>query len=203
MPAIDTPAAPIAAVGSAAIAASPRAAPVPAPERMVLDLASEAPAEEDTLIAQPAPLWRRLIAFTIDSAVVLGVLYLFILAAVATVGHHAAPSKLTGLDAMMANLHTYQSVVLPCAILGVLLATTYCAAFASLRSGRTLGRWAMGLKLVDARGSAPSVTRAVIRAVLAVVSFGFFLVGFWLALFDRKGQALHDKLTSTFVVRPL
>ncbi|RYZ38766.1 MAG: RDD family protein, partial [Myxococcaceae bacterium] len=26
--------------------------------------------------------------------------------------------------------------------------------------------------------------------------------GFWMALFDRRGQTLHDKLTSTFVVQP-
>jgi uncharacterized RDD family membrane protein YckC len=40
-----------------------------------------------------------------------------------------------------------------------------------------------------------------VRAALSLASFGLFLSGFWLALFDRRGQTLHDKLTSTFVVQ--
>ena len=47
------------------------------------------------------------------------------------------------------------------------------------------------------------VHRPLIRALFSFVSFGLCLSGFWLALFDRKGQTLHDKLTRTFVVRPL
>ena len=60
----------------------------------------------------------------------------------------------------------------------------------------------LGLRLVDTHGLAPAPTRAIVRALLSVVSFGLFLGGFWMALFDRRGQTLHDKLTSTFVVQP-
>jgi hypothetical protein len=42
----------------------------------------------------------------------------------------------------------------------------------------------------------------VVRALLSLISAGAFLGGFWLAIFDRRGQTLHDKLTRTFVVRP-
>lgn len=180
---------------------SPLAAP--AAMSQPLDLGSESAAPSRELRVEPASLWRRLLAFVIDSAVIVGVLWLFLLAAAAVTGLKAPPSQLTGLDALMLELHAYHAVALPGAILGVLLAGTYCAVFAFLRGGRTLGRWALGLRLVDARGQAPTPVRAVTRAVLAVLSFGLFLVGFWLALFDRRGQALHDKLTSTFVVRAL
>ena len=37
--------------------------------------------------------------------------------------------------------------------------------------------------------------------MLSLLSFALFLSGFWLALFDRHGQTLHDKLTKTFVVK--
>jgi uncharacterized RDD family membrane protein YckC len=56
---------------------------------------------------------------------------------------------------------------------------------------------------VDDSGAAPGPARALVRAALALVSFALFLAGFWLALFDRRGQTLHDKLTRTFVVRLL
>jgi uncharacterized RDD family membrane protein YckC len=183
--------------------ASPSLSSAPA---HVLELEPEPLAEQaDTSepLARPASLWRRLVAFAIDSAVVAGVLGLFLYLAVAASGMKAPASGLTGLDALMADLHAYESMWIPGAALGVILSVVYCAAFAFLRGGRTLGRWAMGLRLVDRRGASPSVVRAVLRAVLAVLSFGFFLIGFWLALFDRRGQMLHDKLTSTYVVRPL
>jgi uncharacterized RDD family membrane protein YckC len=67
--------------------------------------------------------------------------------------------------------------------------------------GQTLGRKLTGIQLVDRSGLPPLPTRAVIRAVLAGFSFLFFFAGYWLALFDRKGQTLHDKLTRTYVVR--
>jgi uncharacterized RDD family membrane protein YckC len=85
----------------------------------------------------------------------------------------------------------------------VVIAIAYSAAFAVLMNGRTFGRLMAGIRLVDRTGLPPSPTRAVIRALLAGVSFALFLGGFWLALFDRRGQTLHDKLTSTFVVRPV
>lgn len=168
-----------------------------------LDLAAESSAPRPEVHAEPASLWRRLLAFLIDAAVVGGILWVFLLAAAAATGLKAQPTHLIGLDALMIKLHAFQPVFVPGAILGLLLAGTYCAVFAFLRGGRTLGRWALGLRLVDERGLAPSPVRAIVRAALAVVSFAFFLFGFWLALFDRRGQTLHDKLTSTFVVRPL
>ena len=73
---------------------------------------------------------------------------------------------------------------------------------AFLWNGRTLGRLLLGLRLVDTHGVAPAPGRAIVRAILASLSFVLFLGGFWMALFDRRGQTLHDKLTSTFVVQP-
>jgi uncharacterized RDD family membrane protein YckC len=179
-------------------------APVAAPvSSAVAHAVAEVAPSPSEVQAEPASLWRRLLAFSIDTVVVLGVWWLFLLAAAAVIGVKPEPSHLSGIDAMMLELHAYQPVMVPGAVLGILLAGSYCAAFAFLRQGRTLGRWALGLRLVDARGGAPTPVRAVVRAVLAVVSFALFLVGFWVALFDRRGQTLHDKLTSTFVVRPL
>ncbi|MCA2978043.1 MAG: RDD family protein, partial [Myxococcaceae bacterium] len=81
------------------------------------------------------------------------------------------------------------------------VAFVYTTLFAFLWRGRTPGRLLLGIHLVDATGQAPHAGRALVRAALSLASFGLFLSGFWLALFDRKGQTLHDKLTSTFVVR--
>lgn len=179
-------------------------APTP-PEQAQLTTAETLPESVDThdIQADVAPLWRRLLAWAVDGIAIAGVLALYLWIASAITGFKSPASQLSGLDRFVARLHALQSILLPGAVLGLVIALAYSAAFAVLLDGRTLGRLVAGIRLVDRSGVAPSPTRAVIRALLSTLSFGLFLGGFWLALFDRRGQTLHDKLTSTFVIRPL
>ncbi len=151
--------------------------------------------------ARPASLWRRALAFTVDSALILGILAAYLAVAAAIVG--PTPTHLTGLDAWMARAHAMEHVLIPGLVLALVLALVYSAVAGFLWDGRTLGRRLLGIQLVDRSGLAPAPARAILRALLSALSFALFLGGFWLALFDRRGQTLHDKLTSTFVVRPV
>ena len=81
------------------------------------------------------------------------------------------------------------------------LGTAYGTLFAVAWRGRTIGRRLFDLYLVDSQGAPPTPARAMARSFVALISFALFLGGFWMALFDPKGQTLHDKLCSTFVVR--
>ena len=153
--------------------------------------------------ARPASLWRRAGALLLDSAVVLGVLAFYVWLATLLVRPAALRGpQMPGLDGWMARLHALHGVLLPVLILGALLAVVYSAVYAFLWGGRSPGRWVFGIRLVDRTGLAPAPGRAVARALLGLLSFGLCLAGFWLSLFDRRGQTLHDKLTRTFVVRP-
>jgi uncharacterized RDD family membrane protein YckC len=153
--------------------------------------------------ARPAALWQRISAFLVDGALVCGVLAIYVGLAAALIAPHGVPStQLTGIDGLMARVHQLHSVLAPCVALALVLGLVYTTAFALLWDGRTPGRRLLGIRLVDRTGLAPAPGRAVARALLAVVSFVPFLAGFWVALFDRRGQTLHDKLTQTFVVRP-
>jgi resuscitation-promoting factor RpfA len=163
----------------------PHAAGAPQP---VADTANEPDVESvEDVVAAPASLWRRVFAWLVDVAAIGLVVSGFFGAALAVIGK---PS-----------LSLLISVALPA--LGVVgfVAFVYTTLFAFLWRGRTPGRRLLGIHLVDASGHAPRAGRALVRAALSLASFGLFLSGFWLALFDRKGQTLHDKLTSTFVVR--
>ncbi len=153
--------------------------------------------------ARPASLWRRAGALLLDAAIVLGVCVLYLELAVWVV-HPAglrAP-QLPGLDGLVARLHAVHEVLPWALVLGTLLGVVYSSVFAFLWGGRSPGRWLFGIRLVDRRGLAPAPGHAIARALLAVVSFVVCLAGFWLSLFDRRGQTLHDKLTRTFLVRP-
>ncbi|RKH88179.1 RDD family protein, partial [Corallococcus praedator] len=152
--------------------------------------------------ARPASLWRRLLSFTVDTAAIGAVASAYIVLASSVAGVKSPQAGLTGLDAFVAWLRALHTVLLPGVVLVLVLATVYCAVAAFLWNGRTLGRLLLGLRLVDTHGMAPTPGRAIFRALLAGLSFVLFLGGFWMALFDRRGQTLHDKLTSTFVVQP-
>ncbi len=164
----------------------------------------ELPVAEPTsneIHARPASLWRRAMATLIDGAILGAIVtgYLWIATAITGTSPNAVQSS--GLDALVQWLKAWSTVLVPGAILSVIISAAYAAVFALLWDGRSPGRALLGLRLVDASGAPPGPARAVVRAVLSVVSFAVLLSGFWVALFDRRGQTLHDKLTSTFVVR--
>ncbi|HME92151.1 MAG TPA: RDD family protein [Myxococcaceae bacterium] len=153
--------------------------------------------------AQVAPVWRRLVAFFVDGIAISAIGALYLWAAFSIAGASGSPLRLSGIDRWVERIAAIQWAIISGLVLATLIALAYSAAFAVLWNGRTLGRLLAGVRLVDRSGLPPSPTRAVVRALLSAVSFALFLGGFWLALFDRRGQTLHDKLTSTFVVRAL
>ncbi len=191
---------------AAAFVQAPTPAPAPARVESELEALPRLPAAvpgEREVRARPASLWRRAGALRLDSTIVVGVFALFMELALLIVRPAAVRgAELPGLDGLVARLHAVHTVLPPALVLGALLAVVYSSVFAFLWGGRSPGRWLFGIRLVDRRGVAPAPGRALARALLGLVSFGLCLAGFWLALFDRRGQTLHDKLTRTFVVRP-
>jgi uncharacterized RDD family membrane protein YckC len=137
----------------------------------------------------------------VDTLVVVGFVSALLALAALVSGTHAV-TELPGLDGVMARLHALERIWIPGVVLGAVLAVVYCAVGAFLFGGRTLGRALAGIRLVDRSGMEPAPFRAVTRALLAFVSVALGFGGYWWALFDRKGQTLHDKLTATYVVRP-
>jgi uncharacterized RDD family membrane protein YckC len=158
-----------------------------------------APASRE-IHAAPASWWRRTIASVVDAAL-LTALWGVLLGLASKVAAKPPALHTVAGDAFGAQLAAFQALLLPAAGLAIILAVVYATVFGIV--GRSPGRLVAGLKLVDKSGLAPTPLRAAFRAVLAIPSFALFLAGFWLALVDRHGQTLHDKISRTFVVRPL
>jgi uncharacterized RDD family membrane protein YckC len=156
--------------------------------------------ESDQVFATVASLWRRIFASILDATVVCAVVVGLLFVALTLLGHKPAPPQLTGIEALIFQL---RPLAIPAGGLTVALGFGYTMLFASALKGRTFGRLLFGIRLVDASGKTPGFLRAFFRAVFALLSFALFLTGFWLGLFDRRGQTLHDKLTRTFVIRPV
>jgi uncharacterized RDD family membrane protein YckC len=110
--------------------------------------------------------------------------------------HVAALSWLAGrdrwLDLLLADLR-------PWCALAACLAIAWSWFFVSL-GGSTPGMMLLGQRIETLRGDPLTPPEALTRALWAVPSFALGLFGFALALFDARGQTLHDKLCGCVVV---
>jgi uncharacterized RDD family membrane protein YckC len=72
-----------------------------------------------------------------------------------------------------------------------------------LQHGRTPGKAVLGLQVVNQRtGDIPGFWRMVLREIIGRFLSGlFFGFGYLWALLDKNGQAWHDKLSGTVVVK--
>ncbi len=75
----------------------------------------------------------------------------------------------------------------------------YFVVFWSL-TGRTIGKWFMGLKVIRADGNPPTIGRSVIRFIGYGVSAIVFWLGYLWVLIDSDRQAWHDHMAKTWVV---
>jgi len=75
----------------------------------------------------------------------------------------------------------------------------YCILESSEKQG-TVGKMALGIKVVDANGNRISVLNALGRHFAKIVSAITIFIGYMMAGWDPKKQALHDKIADTYVV---
>ena len=68
------------------------------------------------------------------------------------------------------------------------------------KSGQTMGKMVLGIKIVGADGRPPSGGKAVLRYLGYVLNAIVLSLGFLWAAFDRKSQGLHDKIAGTYVI---
>lgn len=141
-----------------------------------------------------AGFWRRVAATLIDALlfyVVFGVLFA-VLSGVAR--GSASGSGGGGRSARLVIMNVMVIVV-------VVAAWIYSALLESSKSQATLGKKALGIKVTDAQGERISFGRATGRFWSKCVSAFAVGIGFLLAAFTGKKQALHDLMARTLVVR--
>ena len=77
----------------------------------------------------------------------------------------------------------------------------YFAAMQSSARQATFGKALVGLKVTDTSGARISFLRALGRELAKLISSFALMIGFLLAAFTQRKQALHDMVASTLVVR--
>ena len=128
--------------------------------------------------ARPAGFWRRAAAFGVDA--------LWLFCVIGALGFVLFGDPWPGAGAAW--------------LLGDLLpALVFIVGWAQF--GATPGKLLLDLRVVNAaNGERPGYVRAVIRYIGYFVSLLTLGLGFLWVVFDRRNQALHDKLAGTCVV---
>ncbi len=85
-------------------------------------------------------------------------------------------------------------------LLGIVAFWIYFAAMESSSRQATLGKMALGIKVTDLNGNRISFGRATGRYFGKFVSSLIFSIGFIMAAFTRRKQALHDMMAGCLVV---
>lgn len=86
-------------------------------------------------------------------------------------------------------------------LLGMVIAWLYSAVMESSPAQATLGKMAMGIKVTDLDGGPISFGRATGRHFGKIISGLLLLIGYIMAAFTERKQALHDIMAGCLVVR--
>ncbi len=83
----------------------------------------------------------------------------------------------------------------------ILINFLYYWLFTGLK-GQTLGKMALGIKVVDENGNIPGLGKAAMREIVGkfvcILTLG---IGYLMIAWDKKKQGLHDKIAETYVIR--
>ena len=134
-----------------------------------------------------AGFWRRLVAYLID--------YLIIGAGAFAVGF------LIGIVAGVAGADVNGGWLVAIYVITIAGYYLYYAFMESSANQATVGKIALGLKVTDEEGNRISFGRALSRTVAKILSALILFMGFVMAGFTDRKQALHDKIAHTLVVK--
>ncbi|HTS00052.1 MAG TPA: RDD family protein [Bacteroidota bacterium] len=149
-----------------------------------------------------AGFWMRFIASVIDG-VLLGIVNIIILVPFLSLVGITAAARASDVDMenegaglMIALLSTYFISMLAVVIAGWL----YFALMESSARGATLGKMALGLRVTTLGGDRIGFGRATGRYFGKILSSIFF-IGYIMAAFTARKQALHDMMAGCLVIR--
>ncbi|TXH27865.1 MAG: RDD family protein [Cyclobacteriaceae bacterium] len=152
-----------------------------------------------------AGFWLRFVAIIIDG-IIIGVAQSFIFVPIlAALGLGFAnsvetmdmsdPDQAAGMMAsVMAMMGGYW-------ILSLTIQVLYSTLMESSKLQATVGKLALGLKVTDLQGNKLDFVKALVRNLCKILSNFTLFIGYIMAGFTEKKQALHDMIASTLVLR--
>ncbi len=151
-------------------------------------------------VVRYAGFWRRFVAYVIDQIIMCVVAFLLFIPGLALLGIGIGAGMMdespSAIGFILAAIAAYLTAILVIVILEWL----YYALMESSNKQATLGKLALGIVVTDLSGGRVTFGRATGRYFGKIVSGLIFYIGFIMAGFTEKKQALHDIMASCLVV---
>ena len=151
-----------------------------------------------------AGFWIRFLAFLVDTVVINTIMWVMILPLLGALG-----LSITSLNDM-SNIDFYDeeslaifllSVIPALVTVNLLITWMYYALLQSGPRQATIGKMALGIIVIDVNGSRMTFARASLRYFSKIISSFIMMIGYIMAAFTEKKQALHDIIANTYVVK--
>lgn len=147
-----------------------------------------------------APLWRRLVAWVIDTVTVVAIEVLILV--IAFLGYSVGRYFRTGVFTQdyegIQLTDPNEWVVFACMVVPFII---YHIVSLWLWKGHTPGKHLLQIRALSKNGDNPSLLQAIARTVLMPVSVVPLLLGYALFSRSRKNSSLHDWVAGTLVLR--
>jgi uncharacterized RDD family membrane protein YckC len=163
-------------------------------------MATAAPARVQTAPTEYAGFWLRVVAAIIDGVllgVVNSVIGAFFGGGIAAAVAQIKPGEEVSSATIMAIFGAVGTMIL----ITLAIQFVYFAYLESSEKQATVGKMVLGLKVTDMSGQRISFGRAAGRFLGKFLSSMILGIGYIMAGFTEKKQALHDMVAGTLVVR--
>jgi len=141
-----------------------------------------------------AGFWIRFVAYLLDGlilGVIIGPIFFIFFAPVA--GFESFADNPEAIAVFAAGLSGF-------VFIEIVVYVLYFAGMESSKYQATLGKMVVGVIVIDEDGNRISFGRAAGRFFSKILSALILYIGFIMAGFDSRKQALHDKIASTLVI---
>ena len=148
-----------------------------------------------------AGFWLRFVAALIDGIIIGAVTWPVV--AILGLGAASSVENMESMDEAQAMSMAGSMMAMGFAFQFAFFAiqTLYFALMESSGKQATVGKMVLGLKVTDINGNKLDFVKALVRNVSKLISSFILCIGYIMAGFTEKKQALHDMIASTLVVK--
>jgi len=152
-----------------------------------------------------AGFWLRFVALIIDAIILGAIQFVAIMPILGIMGIGMA-NDLQNFDSSdQAQAISMVSQIMAVAgisqVVFLAIQTLYYTFMESSKYQASIGKIVLGLKVTDTNGNKLDFTKALVRNLSKIISSMILLIGYLMAAFTEKKQALHDMIAGTLVVK--
>lgn len=154
-----------------------------------------------------AGFWLRFVAYIIDYVIIQILQSFIVLPFLAVLGFSIASGGFNFDFNEMASEDVFEFIALAISaastliLISVAIQVLYYSFMEASKFQGTLGKMALGLVVTDLNGKPVDFPKALLRNLAKIISSALFMIGYIIAGFTDKKQALHDIIASALVVK--